>query len=65
MVMVVALTALSSFVVPGLFQEVTVLRFAFILIGGMLGVFGIALGLAVGGYLFRLLVQLLPRKKAN
>lgn len=49
MVMVVALTALSSFVVPGLFQEVTVLRFAFILIGGMLGVFGIALGLAVMG----------------
>ena len=49
MVMVVALTALSSFVVPSLFQEVTVLRFGFILIGGTLGIFGISLGLALMG----------------
>ena len=46
MVMVVALTALSSFVVPSLFQEVTIMRFGFILIGGTLGIFGMALGLA-------------------
>ena len=47
MVMVVALTALSSFVVPSLFQEVTIMRFGFIIIGGTLGVFGISLGLAL------------------
>ncbi len=47
MVMVVALTALSSFVVPSLFQEVTIMRFGFILIGGTLGIFGISLGLAL------------------
>ena len=47
MVMVVALTALSSFVVPSLFQEVTIMRFGFIIIGGTLGIFGISLGLAL------------------
>ncbi len=46
MVMVVALTALSSFVVPSLFQEVTIMRFGFIIIGGTLGIFGMALGMA-------------------
>ena len=45
MVMVVAVTAISSFVIPTLYQSITVLRFAFILIGGTLGVFGITLGL--------------------
>ncbi len=45
MVMVVALTAISSFVVPALYEPVTILRFSFILIGGLLGIFGIALGL--------------------
>ena len=34
-------------------------------ISAMMSFLMIALGLAVGGYLFRLLVQLLPRKKAN
>lgn len=47
MVMIVALTAISSFVVPSLYEPVTVLRFAFILIGGMTGLFGITVGLAV------------------
>ena len=41
MVLVVALTAISSFVVPSLYEPVTILRFAFIAIGGMSGVFGI------------------------
>ncbi|RGX56689.1 MULTISPECIES: spore germination protein [Anaerotruncus] len=45
MVMVVAITAISSFVVPSLYEPVTILRFAFILIGGLTGLFGIALGM--------------------
>ena len=44
MVIVVAITAISSFVAPSLYEPVTVLRFAFILIGGLLGVFGVTLG---------------------
>jgi len=44
MVMVVALTAISSFVVPSLYEPMAVLRFSFILIGGLTGMFGIALG---------------------
>ncbi|MCI5802472.1 MAG: spore germination protein [Oscillospiraceae bacterium] len=47
MVMVVALTAISSFVVPSLYEPVTVLRFAFIVIGGWMGLYGITLGLAL------------------
>lgn len=47
MVMVVAVTAISSFVVPSLYQSITVLRFAFIIIGGTLGLFGITLGMAI------------------
>ncbi len=49
MVMVVALTAISSFVVPSLYEPVTVLRLAFILVGGMLGLYGITLLLLVVG----------------
>jgi len=45
MVMTVAFTAITSFIVPLLYEPITVLRFAFILIGGMLGPFGITLGL--------------------
>ena len=44
MVMVVALTAISSFVVPSLYEPMAVLRFTFILIGGLTGIFGIAIG---------------------
>lgn len=44
MVLVVALTAISSFVVPSLYQPITVLRFSFIIIGGTMGLYGIALG---------------------
>lgn len=49
MVMVVALTAISAFVVPSLYEPVTILRFVFILLGGSLGLFGIMLGLAAVG----------------
>ena len=44
MVIVVAVTAISAFVAPSLSEPVTLLRFAFILIGGLLGVFGVTLG---------------------
>lgn len=37
MVMVVALTALSSFVVPSLYEPAAVLKFVFIVVGGTLG----------------------------
>ena len=46
MVMVVALTAISSFVVPSLYEPMALLRFSFILIGGLTGMFGIAAGCA-------------------
>ena len=45
MVMIVALTAISSFVVPSLYEPVTVLRFTFIVIGGLTGLYGITVGL--------------------
>lgn len=47
MVMVVALTAISAFVVPSLYESVTLLRFLFMIIGGVLGLYGIALGLCL------------------
>ncbi len=47
MVMVVALTAISSFVVPKLYEPVMILRFVFILLGGLTGLYGISLALAV------------------
>ncbi len=46
MVMVVALTAISSFVVPNLYDAIVILRFAFILAGGLGGFYGIVLGMA-------------------
>ena len=42
--MVVALTALSSFVVPTLYEPAAVLKFVFILVGGTWGLFGISVG---------------------
>lgn len=44
MVMVVALTALSSFVVPSLYEPAVILKFVFILVGGTWGLFGISVG---------------------
>ncbi|GHU46875.1 spore germination protein [Clostridia bacterium] len=43
MVLIVGLTAITSYVVPNLYDAVAVLRFAFILAGGLLGLYGIAL----------------------
>lgn len=42
MVLVVAMTAISSFVVPSLYEAIAILRIAFILVGGTLGIYGIA-----------------------
>lgn len=47
MVMVVALTAISSFVVPSLYEPVSILRIVFILLGGTFGIYGITLALAL------------------
>ncbi len=47
MVIIVAITAISSFVVPSLYEPVALLRFAFILIGGTLGLYGVVLGFCV------------------
>lgn len=46
MVLIVAMTAISSFVVPSLYEPVSVLRFVFIIIGGTMGLYGIALATA-------------------
>lgn len=45
MVTVVAITAMSSFVVPSLYGAITVLRFGFILLGGFFGLYGMVLGI--------------------
>lgn len=47
MVIIVGLTAVSAFVVSSLYEPVAVLRFAFIVIGGLSGIYGIMLGFAV------------------
>ncbi|MCL2633990.1 MAG: spore germination protein [Oscillospiraceae bacterium] len=47
-VLLVALSAISSFIVPDLYPTVSILRFAFIFAGGLFGIFGLtALALAV------------------
>lgn len=47
MLIIVAMTAISSFVVSGVYQAVSVLRLAFIIVGGLSGLYGIMIGLAV------------------
>lgn len=44
MVIIVALTALCSFVLPSLYGPIAILRFAFIILGGSLGLYGVMLG---------------------
>lgn len=41
MLILVALTALSSFVIPQLYQPISLLRLIFIIVGGAMGLFGI------------------------
>lgn len=47
MVIVVAVTALASYVIPSLYYPAAVLRFAFIFAGGIAGLFGVVLLLAL------------------
>lgn len=47
MLIVVGLTAVSSFVVSSLYEPVAILRFTFIVIGGIAGLYGIMMGFAV------------------
>ncbi len=44
MVIVVALTSISAFVIPSLYGSIAVLRFVFIVLGGTLGLYGVMLG---------------------
>lgn len=44
MVIIVALTSISAFVIPSLYGSVAVLRFGFILLGGALGLYGVVAG---------------------
>lgn len=45
MVIIVALTSISAFVIPDLYGSIATLRFAFIVLGGSFGVYGVALGI--------------------
>lgn len=45
--MVVALTAISSYIIPNLYEPIAILRLVFILTGGFLGIWGIMLLFAV------------------
>ena len=47
MLIIVGLTAVSSFVVSTLYEPVAIMRFAFIIIGGLSGLYGIMMGFAV------------------
>ncbi len=47
MLIIVGLTAVSSFVVSTLYEPVAIMRFAFIIIGGLGGLYGIMMGFAV------------------
>lgn len=47
MLIVVALTAISSFVVSKIYYPVSLLRFAFMIIGGVTGFYGIVIGFGV------------------
>ena len=44
MIMMVALTAISSYVIPSLYEPCSFLRLLFIILGGFWGLFGIAVG---------------------
>ncbi len=42
-ILIVAVSAISSFIVPDLYNSIVVMRFSFILAGGMWGIFGITM----------------------
>lgn len=41
--MVVALTAISSYVIPNLYEPISILKFVFVITGGLLGIWGITI----------------------
>ncbi len=45
MVIVVALTSISAFVIPSLYGNIAVLRFVFIILGGAFGLYGVLIGI--------------------
>ncbi len=45
MVVIVALTSVSAFVIPSLYGGIAVLRFGFIILGGAFGIYGVMAGL--------------------
>ncbi len=47
MILIITLTLLTSFVIPTLQEPLTILRFCFILLGGIYGLYGISLGICV------------------
>lgn len=47
MIIVVALTAIGSFVLPSLYETMALLRLMFILIGGVLGLHGVSIGITM------------------
>lgn len=47
MLVIIATTAISSYVVYSLYDSVSVLRFLFILVGGFTGMYGIVLGAGI------------------
>lgn len=49
MVIVVALTAIGSFIIPSLYEPMSLLRLIFTIVGGFLGIYGIMIGLGVLG----------------
>ena len=46
MVIVIAITAISSFVIPSLTEVGTIMRFYYVFLAGFLGLFGIMIGVA-------------------
>lgn len=44
MIIIVALTSISAFVIPSLYGNMVTLRFVFIILGGVLGIYGVLLG---------------------
>ncbi len=47
MIIIVALTAITSFIMTPIYQSVCILKFIFIILGGLSGLYGITLGLCV------------------
>ena len=47
MIILIAITAISAFVIPSLYEPVTTMRFVFIIVGGVFGLYGVYLGMAL------------------